>query len=134
MAYVRLWITLFCLWLFGNRYCPNIDQRIRCINLCYSHYMSKSGDNYIIFHFIFKTFRFRVCETFFYFILSLFSILFVFSYVWSGLIVVVGIYLNVYSRNQAAFNAKFASYATVLVGARIASRLFGSTPTRTLPV
>jgi hypothetical protein len=59
-------------------------------------------------------------------------IFFVFiSYVWSGLIVVLGIYLNVYSRNQTVFNAKIASYANCLFGTR-----FGltTTTTRTLPV
>ena len=29
-----------------------------------------------------------------------------FRYVWSGLIVVFGIYLNIYSKNQAKWNAK----------------------------
>ncbi|CAF3665376.1 unnamed protein product [Rotaria sp. Silwood1] len=46
---------------------------------------------------------------------TLFSKPFVFDYVWSGLIVVLGIYLNVYSRNQAAFNAKIASYTNRLL-------------------
>ncbi len=31
-------------------------------------------------------------------------------YVWSGLIVVLGIYLNIYSKNQQAWNAKFADF------------------------
>ncbi|CAF4689196.1 unnamed protein product [Rotaria sp. Silwood1] len=46
---------------------------------------------------------------------TLFSKPFVFDYVWSGLIVVLGIYLNVYSRNQAGFNAKIASYTNRLL-------------------
>jgi len=58
------------------------------------------------------------------------------SYVWSGLIVVLGIYLNVYSRNQAVFNAKIQSYANSLFGTRFGSK-FSTTitaPSRTLPV
>ncbi|ELU03367.1 hypothetical protein CAPTEDRAFT_169370 [Capitella teleta] len=31
---------------------------------------------------------------------------FTYQYVWSGLIVVLGVYLNIYSKNQAAWNAK----------------------------
>jgi uncharacterized membrane protein len=41
-----------------------------------------------------------------------------FSYVWSGLIVIVGIYLNVYSRNQTAFNAKLGSFVNSLFNFR----------------
>jgi hypothetical protein len=33
-----------------------------------------------------------------------------FSYVWSGLIVVLGIYLNVYSKNQSAWDARFKEW------------------------
>ncbi|CAF1160914.1 unnamed protein product, partial [Didymodactylos carnosus] len=40
----------------------------------------------------------------------LFSKPFIFDYIWSGLIVIVGIYLNVYSRNQAVFNAKLWNF------------------------
>jgi hypothetical protein len=32
------------------------------------------------------------------------------SYVWSGLIVVLGIYLNVYSKNRAAWDARFREW------------------------
>jgi len=38
------------------------------------------------------------------------SIEFIFSYILSALIVVVGIYLNVYSRNQTAFNNIISSW------------------------
>ncbi|CAF1076076.1 unnamed protein product [Adineta ricciae] len=64
----------------------------------------------------------------------LFSKPFIFDYVWSGFIVVVGIYLNVYSRNQAAFNAKIASYATSLFGSHWVSKFYSGTSTRTLSV
>ncbi|CAF1117830.1 unnamed protein product [Adineta ricciae] len=64
----------------------------------------------------------------------LFSKPFIFDYVWSGCIVIVGIYLNVYSRNQAAFNAKIASYATSLFGAHWVSKFYSGTSTRTLSV
>ncbi|CAF1150618.1 unnamed protein product [Didymodactylos carnosus] len=40
----------------------------------------------------------------------IFSKPFVLDYIWSGLIVVVGIYLNIYSRNQAVFNAKLINF------------------------
>ncbi len=63
-----------------------------------------------------------------------YSYLFFISYVWSGLIVVIGIYLNVYSRNQAAFNATIASYANRLFGFRFGSKLSTPTASRTLPV
>ncbi|CAF2725880.1 unnamed protein product [Rotaria sp. Silwood2] len=46
---------------------------------------------------------------------TFFSKPFVFDYVWSGLIVILGIYLNVYSRNQTAFNAKISSYTNSLL-------------------
>ncbi|CAF1412235.1 unnamed protein product [Rotaria sordida] len=46
---------------------------------------------------------------------TLFSKPFVIDYVWSGLIVVLGIYLNVYSRNQIAFNSKISSYTNRLL-------------------
>lgn len=42
------------------------------------------------------------------FLLILFH--FLFSYIWSGLIVVIGIYLNVYSKNRAAWDAKFKEW------------------------
>jgi hypothetical protein len=61
-------------------------------------------------------------------------VFFLFSYVWSGLIVVFGIYLNVYSRNQAAFNAKIASIVESIFGARIAAKISTPTPSRALPV
>jgi len=64
----------------------------------------------------------------------LFSKPFVFDYVWSGLIVILGIYLNVYSRNQAFFNDKIASYASSLFGSRFGSKFSTSTASRTLPV
>jgi len=64
----------------------------------------------------------------------LFSKPFVFDYVWSGLIVVLGIYLNIYSRNQAFFNDKIASYANSLFGSRFGSKFSTSTTSRTLPV
>jgi len=50
--------------------------------------------------------------------------------------VIIGIYLNVYSRNQAVFNAKIASYANSLFGARFGSKFSTTitTPARTLPV
>jgi hypothetical protein len=63
-----------------------------------------------------------------------FSFFFSLSYVWSGLIVVFGIYLNVYSRNQAIFNAKIASLVEFLFGARFAARFSAATPSRTLPI
>jgi len=65
---------------------------------------------------------------------TLFSKPFVFDYVWSGLIVILGIYLNVYSRNQAAFNAKITSYANSLFGFRWWSKFSVPTSSRTLPV
>lgn len=46
---------------------------------------------------------------------TLFSKPFVFDYIWSGLIVVFGIYLNVYSRNQTAFNKKISTWYQKIV-------------------
>ncbi|CAF4384233.1 unnamed protein product [Rotaria sp. Silwood2] len=65
---------------------------------------------------------------------ALFSKPFVFDYVWSGLIVVFGIYLNVYSRNQAAFNAKFASYTNSLFNFCWCPKFSTSITSRILPV
>ncbi|UJR14986.1 hypothetical protein I4U23_001964 [Adineta vaga] len=65
---------------------------------------------------------------------TLFSKPFVFDYVWSGLIVIVGIYLNVYSRNQTVFNAKIISFTQYLFGSCWWSKLFSTPTTRTLPV
>lgn len=45
---------------------------------------------------------------------TLFSKPFVFDYVWSGLIVLFGIYLNVYSRNQTVFNSSIVSIFSFL--------------------
>jgi len=56
---------------------------------------------------------------------TLFSKPFVFDYVWSGLIVILGIYLNVYSRNQTMMDARIQSFI---------SYVFKSRSTRTLPV
>ncbi|CAF1340307.1 unnamed protein product, partial [Rotaria sordida] len=39
-------------------------------------------------------------------------------YIWSGLIVIIGIYLNIYSRHQTAFNTKIASLMTRLFNSR----------------
>ncbi|CAF1303806.1 unnamed protein product [Rotaria sordida] len=49
---------------------------------------------------------------------TLFSKPFVFDYIWSGLIVIIGIYLNIYSRHQTAFNTKIASLMTRLFNSR----------------
>ncbi|CAF3734280.1 unnamed protein product [Rotaria sp. Silwood1] len=65
---------------------------------------------------------------------TLFSKPFVFDYVWSGLIVVIGIYLNVYSRNQAAFNTKIASVTNFLYNFRWWPKFSTSTIPRILPV
>ncbi|CAF0804147.1 unnamed protein product [Rotaria sordida] len=64
----------------------------------------------------------------------LFSKPFVFDYVWSGLIVVIGIYLNVYSRNQTAFNTKIVSYINSLSNFRWWPKFSTSTTSRILPV
>ncbi|CAM4757918.1 unnamed protein product [Rotaria magnacalcarata] len=65
---------------------------------------------------------------------TLFSKPFVLEYLWSGLIVIVGIYLNVYSHNQAAFNAKIASFTNRLFGFRGATKPSTSGIPRILPV
>ncbi|CAF3767627.1 unnamed protein product [Rotaria sordida] len=62
----------------------------------------------------------------------LFSKPFVFDYVWSGFIVVIGIYLNVYGRNQVAFNAKIALYGNRLFPSRWRSKFLVSTSSRSL--
>ncbi|CAF4202318.1 unnamed protein product, partial [Rotaria sordida] len=54
------------------------------------------------------------------------------SYVWSGFIVVIGIYLNVYGRNQVAFNAKIALYGNRLFPSRWWSKFLVSTSSRSL--
>ncbi|UJR31688.1 hypothetical protein I4U23_019169 [Adineta vaga] len=64
----------------------------------------------------------------------LFSKPFIFDYVWSGLIVIFGIYLNVYSRNQAAFNAKIKFFTNYLFGYRWISNISQGTSSRVLPV
>jgi len=61
-------------------------------------------------------------------------LLFFFSYVWSGLIVIIGIYLNVYSRNQAAFNAKIVSIANSLFHYRWWPSALTPATIRTLPI
>ncbi|CAF3752580.1 unnamed protein product [Rotaria socialis] len=65
---------------------------------------------------------------------ALFSKPFVLDYLWSGLIVVVGIYLNIYSHNQAAFNAKIASFTNSLFGFRDPTKSPTSAIPRILPV
>jgi len=60
----------------------------------------------------------------------LFSKPFVFDYAWSGLIVVIGIYLNVYSRHQVAFNGKIAAYANSLFNSRWWPSILTPTATR----
>lgn len=125
-----IWFHFFCFWLFGHWYCLNINKRIWCINLCYSYNMSKSTNNCIIIYALFKTIYFRVWKHFL-IIITFISFL---SYVWSGLIVVFGIYLNVYSRNQALFDAKIASIIHSLFGFRWTSKYSQSTTSRTLPV
>jgi hypothetical protein len=57
-----------------------------------------------------------------------------FSYVWSGLIVIVGIYLNVYSRNQTAFNAKITSMANSVFHSRLWPSIIAPPTIRTLSV
>ncbi|CAF0735074.1 unnamed protein product [Adineta steineri] len=64
----------------------------------------------------------------------LFSKPFIFDYVWSGLIVVFGIYLNIYSRNQAAFNDKIAYFVKIFFGSHLASKISTSTTPRILPI
>lgn len=56
------------------------------------------------------------------------------SYLWSGLLVVLGIYLNVYSRNQQAFDAKIASFANSLFGSYWWSKSLKKSTTRILPI
>ncbi|CAF1151736.1 unnamed protein product [Adineta ricciae] len=65
---------------------------------------------------------------------TLFSKPFVFDYLWSGLIVIVGIYLNVYSRNQTVFNAKIVSFTQNLFNLHWWPRLSSAPTIRTLPV
>jgi len=65
---------------------------------------------------------------------TLFSKPFVFDYVWSGLIVLVGIYLNVYSRNQTSFNAQIVSFANSVFHSRWWPSIFTSPTIRTLSV
>jgi len=65
---------------------------------------------------------------------TLFSKPFVFDYVWSGLIVLIGIYLNVYSRNQTAFNAKIGSFFNSLFHLRWWPSILTPPTIRTLSV
>jgi adenosine 3'-phospho 5'-phosphosulfate transporter B3 len=65
---------------------------------------------------------------------TLFSKPFVFDYVWSGLIVIIGIYLNVYSRNQTAFNAKIVSIANSVFHSRLWPSIITPPTIRTLSV
>ncbi|CAF0889261.1 unnamed protein product [Adineta steineri] len=65
---------------------------------------------------------------------TLFSKPFVFDYIWSGLIVIVGIYLNVYSRNQTVFNAKIVSLAHYLFNFRWWPNILTPSTSQTLPL
>ncbi|CAF1409503.1 unnamed protein product [Rotaria magnacalcarata] len=65
---------------------------------------------------------------------TLFSKPFVFDYVWSGLIVIFGIYLNVYSRHQTAFNTKIVSIANILFNSRWWPRILAPVTSRTLSI
>jgi hypothetical protein len=95
--------------------------------------MSKSINNRFIIYTLFQTIRFRVLKQFLLFILIYLTVVFN-SYLWSGLIVVFGIYLNFYSRNEAAFNATIVSYTKFLFCSRWWSKYSTPTTTRTLPV
>ncbi|CAF3851403.1 unnamed protein product [Rotaria sp. Silwood1] len=65
---------------------------------------------------------------------TLFSKPFVFDYVWSGLIVILGIYLNVYSRHQTAFNTKIASFISRCYNYRWWPNILTPTANKVLPV
>ncbi|CAF2895882.1 unnamed protein product [Rotaria sp. Silwood2] len=65
---------------------------------------------------------------------TLFSKPFVFDYVWSGVIVIIGIYLNVYSRHQTAFNSIIASFITRCFNSRWWPNILTPTTMKTLPV
>ncbi|CAF3226659.1 unnamed protein product [Rotaria socialis] len=65
---------------------------------------------------------------------TLFSKPFVFDYIWSGLIVIFGIYLNVYSRHQTEFNAKIVSIANILFNSRWWPRILAPVTSRTLSI
>ncbi|CAF0823106.1 unnamed protein product [Adineta steineri] len=65
---------------------------------------------------------------------TLFSKPFVFDYIWSGVIVIVGIYLNVYSRNQTVFNAKIVSLAHYLFNPRWWPNILTPSTSQTLPL
>ena len=46
------------------------------------------------------------------------TLLFVLRYVWSGLVVVLGIYLNLYSKNKASWDAAITKMVERLRGRR----------------
>lgn len=98
--------------------------------------MSKSNNDCIIVHLVFQTICIRVCknENEEWACKLLTSLRVFCSYLWSGLIVIVGIYLNVYSRNQTVFNAKIVSLTQSLFNSRWWPRLFSAPTIRTLPV
>jgi hypothetical protein len=93
--------------------------------------MSKSNNDCLIIYTLLKTICFRVGKRFF----ANTNILFlVVSYVWSGLIVVLGVYLNVYSRNQAVFNTTITSITNSIFDFRWWPKFSRPTSSRTLPV
>lgn len=115
---LRIWSIVLDIWLLRHRYRSNVDQRIRCFDLCDGDDVQKSCDHHSVVYSFFEAVRFRVsrqilmkpCVTIrcklnrpinWFCVSSARS-----SYIWSGLIVILGIYLNVYSRHKSAFDAR----------------------------
>lgn len=98
-----LWICIYFLfdWILRNTNCIDVNYHIWCLHCSNSYNIQKGSNDNIIFYVLRKTFHFTVCYTvMFSRVVHSLLIMKIFRYLWSGLIVVVGIYMNLYAKKN----------------------------------
>lgn len=87
---------------------------LHLVNIFYSDNMSKSSNDCFIFYFLHKAVYFpvimRLLLFYLYYLNYIEFLSFFFRYLWSGLLVLIGIYLNLLSKNRDKWEAMFKLY------------------------